>query len=439
MVLTFVNTSEKIAVIGLGYVGLPLAVALGRAGWNTVGFDIDQGRVEELRSGQDRTKEVEPEKLKDAKIAFEFDADALRECTIYILALPTPVTHANVPDLSPLLRASEMIAPHLKPNDMIVVESTVYPGVTEDEVGQALARMSGLKLFDEIKLAYSPERINPGDKVNTLENIVKVVSAQDAESLDRIDAVYSSIIKAGTHRASSIKVAEASKVIENTQRDINIALMNELAMMFDRLEIPSKQVFDAAATKWNFVKFSPGLVGGHCIGVDPYYLTHCAEILGYHQQIITSGRRINDSISDFLANKALVMLNQSGNMSKGTAARILVMGITFKENVPDIRNSKVEDMVKALMNMGFQVDVADAEADPDEVRHEMGLNVIRTPKADSYECVVFAVPHDEYCTNEFSAVRQPLKENGVLIDVKSMMSDIVDRDNLRDLYNYWSL
>lgn len=430
---------EKIAIVGLGYVGLPLALALGNAGWDVVGFDINKNRVEELRSGEDKTKEADPKILKASTVSFEYNSDSLEACTIFILALPTPVTDANVPDLKPLFKACELIAPYFRSGDMVVVESTVYPGVTENEVGEYLAKLTKLALYDDIKLAYSPERINPGDKVNTLENIVKVVSAQDAESLNRIDAVYASIIKAGTHRAQSIKVAEASKVIENTQRDVNIALMNELAMLFDRLDISTKHVLEAAGTKWNFVKFSPGLVGGHCIGVDPYYLTHCAELLGYHQQIITSGRRINDSISDFIANKALVLLNKSGNMSAVGGARVLVMGVTFKENVPDIRNSKVEDMIKALLNMGFQVDVSDVEADAQEVRHEMGFDLVENPKTDGYECVVFAVPHAQYCEQDYAEILRPLKKGGVLIDVKTEMRNYIESDPSDDSITYWSL
>jgi len=367
-----VAKNRVISVVGLGYVGLPVAVAFGKVR-RTIGFDINRTRIEELRDGFDRTDEVTPEELAAADILFTDRIEDLKGANFHIVAVPTPIDEANQPDLRLMCRASETVAAALKPGDIVVYESTVYPGVTEEECLPILERISGLKGGVDFKVGYSPERINPGDKEHTFTKILKVVSGQDAETLEVVADVYSSVVTAGVFRASSIKVAEAAKVIENTQRDLNIALMNELALIFDRMGIDTGEVLAAAGSKWNFLKFSPGLVGGHCIGVDPYYLTHKAEKLGYIPQVILAGRRINDGMGKFVAQRAVKEIIKAGHPVLGSV--VTVLGLTFKENCPDLRNSKVIDIVKELQDYGMEVQVCDPLADHEEALHEYGVNL----------------------------------------------------------------
>lgn len=425
--------TERVAVIGLGYVGLPLAVAFARHGLDVVGFDISESRVAELNSGHDHTGEVDDAGMEAAKGIFSADPASLAACDVFVFAVPTPVDDANVPDFGALLGASRTVGPHLRPGNLVIIESTVYPGVTEEVVGPELARVSGLKLFEEIKLGYSPERINPGDKEHTLERIVKVVSGQDAETLARVKALYDEVITAGTHAAESIKVAEAAKVIENIQRDINIALVNELAMLFDRMDIETEAVLRASGTKWNFLPFRPGLVGGHCIGVDPYYLTHRADQLGYHTQIISAGRRINDSVSGFVAQKVLELLYRSGSKAKNRKAAVL--GLTFKENVPDLRNSKVGGLVKQLKTYGLEVVTHDPVVTGAESMAEMGLGICDPDELRDADCVILAVPHEAYIANNAAWVMDKLGPDTIVVDIKSKL----DRGLLKPGQQYWSL
>ncbi|PJK28373.1 nucleotide sugar dehydrogenase [Minwuia thermotolerans] len=427
------TVSERIAVVGLGYVGLPLAVAFARAGLDVVGYDISRARVEELAGGHDHTGEVEDGGLAGLEGMFTCEPERLADRTVYIFAVPTPVDSANVPDFGALLGACRLVGPHLRPGDLVVIESTVYPGVTEEICGPELARISGLKLFEEIKLGYSPERINPGDREHTLERIVKVVSGQDAETLGRVRALYDTVIKAGTHPAESIKVAEAAKVIENIQRDINIALVNELAMLFDRMGIETEAVLRASGTKWNFLPFRPGLVGGHCIGVDPYYLTHRAEQLGFHTQMISAGRRINDSVAGFVAQKVLELLYRHGRKAPGRKAAIL--GLTFKENVPDLRNSKVEALVRQLGNYGLEVVAHDPVVGAAEVREELGLTLCGDDDVLDADCVILAVPHDAYLKDDAAWVIDRLGDDSIVVDIKSRLP----RARLKPSQVYWSL
>ncbi|WP_416896173.1 MAG: nucleotide sugar dehydrogenase [Minwuia sp.] len=427
------SVPERIAVIGLGYVGLPLAVAFARAGLDVVGFDISETRVAELKGGHDHTGEVDDAEMAKLGDFFSADPASLADCTAYIIAVPTPVDSANVPDFGALLGASRLIGPHLNPGDLAIIESTVYPGVTEEVVGPELARVSGLKLFDEIKLGYSPERINPGDREHTLERIVKVVSGQDAETLTRVKAIYDSIITAGTHAAESIKVAEAAKVIENIQRDINIALVNELAMLFDKMEIETEAVLRASGTKWNFLPFRPGLVGGHCIGVDPYYLTYRADQLGYHTQMISAGRRINDSVSGFIAQKVLELVYRSGEKAKNRKAAVL--GLTFKENVPDLRNSKVAGLVRQLRTYGLEVVTHDPVVTTEEAMAEMGMDVCDPEQIRDADCVILAVPHEAYLKDGSAWILDRLDDDAIVVDIKSKL----DRTLLKPGQQYWSL
>jgi UDP-N-acetyl-D-glucosamine/UDP-N-acetyl-D-galactosamine dehydrogenase len=409
---------EKIAVIGLGYVGLPVALSFGRK-LATVGFDIRQRRVDELKKGHDETLEVTSEQLAAAeKLELTADPAKLKECTFYIVAVPTPIDSNNRPDLGPMLSASRTIGPHLKKGDVVVFESTVYPGVTEDECGPILDEKSGLKNGVDYFLGYSPERINPGDKEHTFEKIMKVVSGQNEETLERVARVYGAVVTAGVHRAPSIRVAEAAKVIENTQRDLNIALMNELALIFDRMGIRTQDVLEAAGTKWNFLKFSPGLVGGHCIGVDPYYLTTKAEELGYLPEVILAGRRINNNIAPFIAQKCVKMLTSLDVPLR--KAKVGILGLTFKENVPDLRNSKIPDIVHEFKQYGIEAMVHDPMGDPKEAHEEYKIDITSLDRFTGLDAVVLAVSHDEYIKDTDSIFAR-VRDGGVVIDVKSVI------------------
>ncbi|MBL0214287.1 MAG: nucleotide sugar dehydrogenase [Myxococcales bacterium] len=410
---------EKIAVIGLGYVGLPVALSFGRK-LPTVGFDIRQRRVDELKKGHDETLEVTTEQLTGAtKLEMTADPSKLSDCTFYIVAVPTPIDINNRPDLGPMISASKTIGPHLKKGDIVVYESTVYPGVTEEVCGPILDAQSGLKNGVDYFLGYSPERINPGDKEHTFEKIMKVVSGQTPEALERVAKVYGSVVTAGVHRAPSIKVAEAAKVIENTQRDLNIALMNELALIFDRMGIRTADVLEAAGTKWNFLRFSPGLVGGHCIGVDPYYLTTKAQELGYLPEVILAGRRINNNVGAFLAQKTVKMLvHQDVSLKK---AKVGILGLTFKENVPDLRNSKIPDITAELATYGIEAMVHDPLGNPHEAFEEYKIEITALEKFQQLDALILAVAHTEYISNP-AAIYERVKDGGAVIDVKSALS-----------------
>lgn len=433
--------SEKIAVIGLGYVGLPLMIGLARSFDGVVGFDIDTRRVEALRSAHDWTGEVESKDLAETKALMSANADDMVDCDFYIVTVPTPIDQAKRPDLTPVLSACKSVGEVLKKKyakgsvgkmPLVVFESTVYPGLTEELCGSEIARHSGLVHGRDFKLGYSPERINPGDKVHRVDTIVKVIAAEDSESCDRLEVVYGAVIKAGLHRASSIKVAEAAKVIENTQRDINIALMNELAIICDRLDIRTHEVLQAAGTKWNFLKFTPGLVGGHCIGVDPYYLTARAEELGYHPQVILSGRRINDGMAVFVAQKLMKLLVKGGRMHP--TARVGILGLAFKENVRDLRNSRVPEIAAELESFGVETLIFDPVADPAHAQHEYGRSLCKREDLKDLDAVVLAVPHD-LIMGEIGALMGCVKAGGFVIDVKSA----IDPASVPQGLNYWSL
>lgn len=412
------DVTTKIGLLGLGYVGLPLAVKFGNL-YPVVGFDTQQQRIDELRCRYDRTLEVPAEDLAAATfLSFTSSPSDLKECTVYIVTVPTPVDRHKRPDLTPLLRASETVGAVLKKGDIVIYESTVYPGCTEEECVPALERVSGLVFNRDFFCGYSPERINPGDKKHTVEQIKKVTSGSTPEAARRVDELYGSIITAGTHLADSIKTAEAAKVIENSQRDINIAFVNELALIFEKMGIDTLSVLEAAGTKWNFLPFRPGLVGGHCIGVDPYYLTHKAEALGYRPEVILSGRRINDSMGAYVANRVVKLLIKKHCHVDG--ARVLVLGVTFKENCPDIRNSRVVDIIRELEDFGCHVSVYDAWADLEDVRHEYGIDLLpELPGApdERYDALVVAVDHDAYRNIDPRALVTP---NGIVFDVKGV-------------------
>ncbi|HZT24490.1 MAG TPA: nucleotide sugar dehydrogenase [Pseudolabrys sp.] len=410
--------SRKIAVIGLGYVGLPVAVAFSRSGVPVIGFDVDRLRLEELKTGHDRTREVEERDLKHATLRYEHDPARLREADFYIVTVPTPIDDARRPDLRAILAASETVGSVLKKGDIVVYESTVYPGAVEEDCLPVLEKKSSLVAGRDFTVGYSPERINPGDKTHRFESITKVVAAQDARTLDIIADVYGSVVKAGIHRAPSIKVAEAAKVIENTQRDLNIAFMNELSAIFHQLGIDTGDVLAAAATKWNFQKFEPGLVGGHCIGVDPYYLTFRAEKAGYHPEIILAGRRINDGMGERIARECTRALLQRG----AREPTVTILGMTFKENVPDIRNSKVIDVIRELGRVGIGVQVHDPLALPQEVEHEYGVRLHPLDKLDPADAVILAVSHADYLAGGWPLVKKLLKRGqGIVVDVKSRL------------------
>lgn len=416
--MTLMPTNNiTVSVVGLGYVGLPVAVAFGRVR-RTIGFDINTKRISELKDSYDRTNEVDTADLKASNILFTSEIADLKIANFHIVAVPTPVDKANQPDLSLVLRASETVGKALKPGDIVVYESTVYPGATEEECAPVLERASGLKCGIDFKIGYSPERINPGDKEHSFTRITKVVAGQDAESLEIIAQVYGSVLIAGVHRAPSIKVAEAAKVIENTQRDINIALMNELALIFDRLDIDTEAVLAAAGTKWNFLKFKPGLVGGHCIGVDPYYLTHKAETVGYIPQVILSGRRINDSMGKFIAQRTVKEMINAGHAI--LHCTITILGLTFKENCPDLRNSKVIDIIRELEEYGVNLQVCDPEADPAEASHEYGITLTPLERLKPAAAVVLAVAHKTFAELKPTDILKLMKDNPVLVDVKSL-------------------
>jgi UDP-N-acetyl-D-galactosamine dehydrogenase len=409
---------RRIAVIGLGYVGLPVAVAFAEGGSPVIGFDIDKGRIAELRDGHDRTREVEASRLKAGGLVFTADQAVLKEADFFIVTVPTPIDEARRPDLGAVLKASETVGRALKKGDIVVYESTVYPGATEDDCVPVLERVSGLRCGADFTVGYSPERINPGDLQHRFETILKVVSGQDAATLETVAAVYGSVVKAGIHKAPSIKVAEAAKVIENTQRDLNIAFMNELSIIFHKLGIDTGDVLAAARTKWNFLPFTPGLVGGHCIGVDPYYLTHRAEMAGYHPEVILAGRRVNDGVGPLIARECVRLLLASGRAQP----RVTVLGLTFKENVPDTRNSKVIDIITELQAFGVSVSVHDPLADPAEARHEYGVELTPREALQPADAVVLAVSHADYMTNGWGLVGSLLKGgSGVVMDVKGVL------------------
>ena len=410
------TTTPALAVIGLGYVGLPLAVEFGKKR-TVVGFDIDEKRIAELRAGHDRTDEVDAEDLAAAgQLTFTTSLDDIAHCGFYIVTVPTPIDAHRRPDLTPLVKASETVGKVLKRGDIVVYESTVYPGATEEECVPVLERVSGLTFNEDFTVGYSPERINPGDKEHRLPTIRKVTSGSTPDTADIVDELYASIITAGTFKAGSLRVAEAAKVIENTQRDLNIALINELAIIFEKLGIDTEQVLEAAGTKWNFLPFRPGLVGGHCIGVDPYYLTHKAQAIGYHPEIILAGRRLNDSMGSYVAGQLVKAMLQRGLPVKD--ARVLVLGLTFKENCPDLRNTKVVDVIEELKEYGADVDVHDPWADAAEAQHEYGIELTETPAVGAYDAIILAVSHREFGLLGADAIREFGKPNHVLYDLK---------------------
>ena len=425
--------SERIAVLGLGYVGLPVAVALAEKFGKVTGFDVSERRVQSLKSGTDWTGEIEDDRLVAAGLELSSDPDCLRDATFLIVTVPTPIDAERRPDLGPIASACRLIGPRLSKGSVVVFESTVYPGVTDEVCGPLLAKESGLVRGRDFFLGYSPERINPGDKVHRLETITKIVAGEDEATLDRIVAVYSEIIEAGLHKAPTIKVAEAAKVIENTQRDLNIALMNEISLIFDRMGIRTTDVLAAAQTKWNFLPFTPGLVGGHCIGVDPYYLTSAAERHGYHPDVILAGRRINDEMGAYVARKAIKLLIQQGKSVNG--ARIGLLGLTFKENVPDLRNSKVPDIVAELRDYGVEVLIHDPQVNPEEARQEYGLELVGMDDIGGVDALILAVNHAEFLADDVDLLGR-LAPKGVLIDVKSALKH---QAQWPDDLVYWSL
>lgn len=409
---------KKIAVIGLGYVGLPLAVAFGRKR-DTVGFDINSRRVEELKTFKDHTLEVSEDELKQTQyLSFTDDNAALNECNVIIVTVPTPIDKNKQPDMTPLLKASEMIGSVIAKGTTVIYESTVYPGATEEFCIPIIEKVSGLTFNEDFYAGYSPERINPGDKKHRLESIVKVTSGSTPEIADKVDALYNEVIEVGTHKASSIKVAEAAKVIENTQRDLNIALINELAMIFEKVGIDTEEVLEAAGSKWNFLPFRPGLVGGHCIGVDPYYLTHKAEELGHHPDVILAGRRINDRMGEYVVSRLVKAMLKKQIMVNG--ANILLLGITFKENCPDIRNTKVVDIAKELKDYNVNLDIYDPWAESEEVQHEYNLTLVDAPRQKHYDAVIAAVAHNQFRAWTQDELRGLCKAESIIFDLKYM-------------------
>lgn len=424
-----IDKKTKIALIGLGYVGLPIALAFAKK-VSVIGFDINRKRVDMMKKGIDPSAELPESEFKDSDILFTDSLADLKKASFYIVAVPTPVDNSNKPDLTPVIKASESIGKVLKKGDYVVYESTVYPGCTEEDCVPVLEKLSGLKMGKDFKVGFSPERINPGDKEHTITSILKIVSGNDAEALDTIAKVYSIIVKPGVHRAPSIKVAEAAKIIENTQRDVNIALMNELSIIFNKMNINTYDVLEASGTKWNFLKFSPGLVGGHCIGVDPYYLIHKAEALGYHTHVINSGRYVNDSMGFYVAKNTVKKILATGkDLSK---AKVLVMGATFKENVTDIRNSRIADVVKELKSFFVTVDVSDPYADSHELKEEYGFELVKEPAKD-YDAVIIAVNHKPYLSLTEDYFSTILTKQGVIADVKGIYRNKIKK------FTYWSL
>jgi UDP-N-acetyl-D-glucosamine/UDP-N-acetyl-D-galactosamine dehydrogenase len=428
MYSSIVKKENKIAVIGLGYVGLPIALEFAKSS-SVIGFDINEKRLDMMRNGIDPSSELCLEEFKDRDIIFTNSLDELAKASFFIVAVPTPVDEHNVPDLIPVKRASETIGKVIKKGDYVIFESTVYPGCTEEDCLPIIEKLSGLKVCDDFKLGYSPERINPGDKQHTLQNVVKVVSGCDEEALEEIAKVYEIVVKAGVHRASSIKVAEAAKIIENTQRDLNIALMNELSIIFDRMGINTFEVLKAAGTKWNFLKFTPGLVGGHCIGVDPYYLTYKAAELGFNSRVILAGRYINDNMGNYLSKKILQhVIKYSDNVK---LAKVLVMGVTFKENVSDVRNSKVADVIKTLNSYFLNIYVTDPYANSSEVEHEYGFGLIDKLDND-YDAVIVSAPHRPYEAYDDAFFASITKEHGLIADLKGIYQNKISSRK------YWS-
>ena len=424
-----IDKKKELAVIGLGYVGLPIALEFARK-IKVIGFDINAGRIEMMQRNIDPSQELEASAFEGCDIEFTNDLDVLRRANFFIVAVPTPVDKYNVPDLIPIKKASETVGKAIKKGDYVVFESTVYPGCTEEDCVPIIEKFSGLKMCTDYKIGYSPERINPGDKEHTISTIVKVVSGCCTESLETIAKVYELVVKAGVHKASSIKVAEAAKIIENTQRDLNIALMNELSIIFDRMNINTFEVLEAAGTKWNFLRFQPGLVGGHCIGVDPYYLTYKSKQLGYDSQVILAGRVINDGMAGYVAKKVLqFIIKNNGNVKN---ARVLIMGATFKENVSDIRNSKVADVIKELKSFSLNVDVTDPHADSDELNHEYGFPLTEKLARD-YDAVLITVPHNEYKKLDDAYFSSITKEHALIADLKGTYNGKIQSRN------YWSL
>jgi len=421
-----------IGVIGLGYVGLPVALAFAKE-FPTVGFDIDASKVEELGRGIDRNGEIEMSELKNTGLRLSADPQGLAECTFFVVAVPTPVDNENRPDLTPLIKASEIVGKNLRPGAVVVYESTVYPGVTEEIAGPVLAKLSGLKQGKDFKLGYSPERINPGDNEHTLASVTKIVAGEDAATLERVSQVYGAIVRKGIFRASSIKIAEAAKVIENTQRDLNIALMNELAIICDRMDIRTSDVLAAARTKWNFLGFSPGLVGGHCIGVDPYYLTCKAEQLGYQPTVILAGRRINNNMGAYIAQKTVKLLIKHGFGTKG--ARVGILGLTFKENITDLRNSRVVDILSELREFGISPLIHDPHGNAKEAKERYGIAITSLEEFHQLDALIVAVAHRAYLEMPREQLLVGLRSGGVLIDVKSAIDP---RDIGRGIH-YWSL
>jgi len=425
---------EKIAVVGLGYVGLPVALAFAKRFAGTVGLDISERRVRTLKQGSDYTGEVSDKELAESDIVLSAYPEEMAGATFFVVTVPTPIDGNRQPDLSPLKSACRTVGKIMRPGAVVVFESTVYPGVTEEFCGPLLAEFSGLEQGVDFKLGYSPERINPGDKEHTVDRIKKVVSGEDEEALERVANAYGAVITAGIHRAPSIKVAEAAKVIENTQRDLNIALMNELALIFDRLGVRTKDVLEAAGTKWNFLPFSPGLVGGHCIGVDPYYLTTKAKQVGYYPQVILAGRRINDGMGAYVAQKLVKMLIEKDRLVKH--AKVGVLGLTFKENVSDLRNSRVPDIIAELRQFGIEPLVHDPLADPEEAEEEYGLRLSRLPDLEELQGLVLAVPHQAYFNDGPATVTGMVDpEGGALVDVKSVLKP----GDIPEHVHYWSL
>lgn len=424
-----INKEAKLALVGLGYVGLPIALEFAKK-ISVIGFDINEERLAKMRQHIDPSGELGTEDFEDSDIEFTSSIDVLRKASFFVVAVPTPIDRFNQPDLTPLLAATRTVGKALKAGDYVVYESTVYPGCTEEDCVPVLEEVSGLRAGIDFKIGYSPERINPGDKVHTLVNTVKIVSGGDAETLETVAKVYELVVRVGVHRAPCIKVAEAGKIIENTQRDVNIALMNELSIICSRIGINTYDVLDAAGTKWNFLKFSPGLVGGHCIGVDPYYLVHKAKELKYHPQMINAGRFVNDTMGGYIAKKIVKRMIAMGKNILG--ARVLVMGVTFKENVSDIRNSKVVDIVNELKDFGVDVDVTDPHADPEEVLREYGFPLIEQPRAN-YDAIIVAVSHKEYIDLDEAYFRDLTYDHAVLGDVKGIYRGKIH------VMKYWSL
>ena len=429
MIEKYTSKENKIAIIGLGYVGLPIALEFAKK-YKVIGYDISAGRIELMQKGIDPSNELDSSSFENCDITFTYSPEDLKDCTFFIVAVPTPINENKYPDLKPLISACKIAGRVLKKGDTVVFESTVYPGCTEEDCIPVLEKESGLKFGEGFTVGYSPERINPGDKVNTLTSITKVVSGSDKKTLELISTLYGSIIKAGVHEASSIKVAEASKIIENTQRDLNIALMNELSLIFKKMDINTFEVLEAAGTKWNFLKFFPGLVGGHCIGVDPYYLTHKAMELGYFAKVITAGRNINDSVHNQISKEIVQFLIEQDKSLK--RMKVLVMGVTFKENVSDIRNSKVPELINELLEFSINVDAIDPYADPEEFKEEYGISLVEGP-SEVYDAVILAVNHDTYGAKDENYFKELMGGRGLLYDVKGVF-----RGKIKDL-KYLSL